>query len=179
MTSARLNGRKVSFLGRVRVWIWNRGTRAVKVKSRDCSLANDLVKNPIRSLFYNLSLYLRDWNKVSPISIQPTPHSSSRHTKRFKTPLAWTQGYGYIKQNTGSIIVLFHFTQAPIQSQNDVSSEFFRKPLVEPLFEGSCPVADGLAPWDIGSITDQITSTNQWRIKSDVIHDPQMSENHG
>ena len=26
-------------------------------------------------------------------------------------------------------------------------------------------VADGLAPWDLGSHTDQITSTNQWRIK--------------
>ena len=28
---------------RVRVWLLNQGTSAVKVKSRDCSLANDLV----------------------------------------------------------------------------------------------------------------------------------------
>ena len=30
-------------------------------------------------------------------------------------------------------------------------------------------MADGLAPWDLGSHADQVTSTNQWRIKSDVI----------
>ena len=31
-------------LVRVRVWIWNQGTRAVNVISRDHSLASDLVK---------------------------------------------------------------------------------------------------------------------------------------
>ena len=62
VTSSRINGKKVSFLGRVRgwnrvrimvlfgvlvrvrAWIWNQGTRAVKVISRDCSPASDLLK---------------------------------------------------------------------------------------------------------------------------------------
>ena len=35
---------RVRVWARIRVWTLNQGTRAVKVKSRDCSLASELVK---------------------------------------------------------------------------------------------------------------------------------------
>ena len=44
---------------------------------------------------------------------------------------------------------------------------FSRWPTVRP--PEPFPVADGSAPWDLGSHRDQITSANQWRIESDVI----------
>ena len=47
----------ISILGRVRVWIGNQGTRAVKVISRDCSLASDLVKAQLLLLIVETSGY--------------------------------------------------------------------------------------------------------------------------